>query len=215
MLETLAEILAREGSAFPTPDDQGVISDEEFHNLGIPLRFRCWVCGEFSTAAPDLLFDPHNEKHYCPKCASGYKEPEAQPDAPAIGCVMREEKCGCKIVGDGTLPFPLHIQYCTVHAVAKRLCKAVVEWARTPGNHGGNPYRHDFVQMADEALSPPDYKEEADAKAGYGPEPDEPEIDDRACCKKCGAPMEDGDYDDNHGYCDDCLEAAEQAGHPL
>lgn len=29
---------------------------------------------------------------------------------------------------------------------------AVLEWAKTPGNHGGNPYMHDFVKIA-EAMS--------------------------------------------------------------
>ena len=38
----------------------------------------------------------------------------------------------------------------------------------------------------------------------------EPEIDDRACCQRCGTPMEDGDYDDNHGVCDDCLAGEEE-----
>ncbi len=29
-----------------------------------------------------------------------------------------------------------------------RLADAVLEWARTPGNHGGNPYMEDFVKLA-------------------------------------------------------------------
>ena len=37
------------------------------------------------------------------------------------------------------------------------------------------------------------------------PEP-EPEVDDRAPCRKCGAPMSDADYDDNHGLCSTCCE---------
>ena len=29
------------------------------------------------------------------------------------------------------------------------LAEAVLDWARTPGNHGGNPYCHRFVRLAD------------------------------------------------------------------
>lgn len=36
------------------------------------------------------------------------------------------------------------------------------------------------------------------------PEP-EPDIDDRATCHTCGAPMSDGEYEDNHGQCSNCL----------
>jgi hypothetical protein len=31
---------------------------------------------------------------------------------------------------------------------AEAASQAVLEWARTPGNHGGNPYCHDFVKQA-------------------------------------------------------------------
>ncbi len=31
---------------------------------------------------------------------------------------------------------------------AEKLVKAVLDWARTPGNHGGNPYSHNFVKLA-------------------------------------------------------------------
>ncbi len=31
-------------------------------------------------------------------------------------------------------------------------CEAVIEWAKTPGNHGGNPYCLEFVQKARKAL---------------------------------------------------------------
>lgn len=31
-------------------------------------------------------------------------------------------------------------------------CEAALLWAKTPGNHGGNPYKHDFVVMASKAL---------------------------------------------------------------
>lgn len=36
----------------------------------------------------------------------------------------------------------------TASADADRLARAVLEWARTPQNHGGNPYRHYFVTLA-------------------------------------------------------------------
>lgn len=32
-------------------------------------------------------------------------------------------------------------------------CEAVLTWARTPGNHGGNPYAHEFVKLADAAIA--------------------------------------------------------------
>ena len=32
------------------------------------------------------------------------------------------------------------------------LCEAVVLWAKTPGNHRGNPYGHDFVLEANRIL---------------------------------------------------------------
>ena len=31
-------------------------------------------------------------------------------------------------------------------------CKAVLLWAKTPGNHGGNPYCHEFVKLAVSAI---------------------------------------------------------------
>jgi len=31
--------------------------------------------------------------------------------------------------------------------------EAVMEWARTPGDHGGNPYRKEFVKKAEAALA--------------------------------------------------------------
>jgi len=37
---------------------------------------------------------------------------------------------------------------------ALRACEAVLEWARTPGDHGGNPYCKRFVQLAGEAINP-------------------------------------------------------------
>lgn len=40
------------------------------------------------------------------------------------------------------------------------------------------------------------------------PEP-EPDIDDRPSCKNCGKPMNDGEYEDNHGLCADCAAAEE------
>ena len=33
-----------------------------------------------------------------------------------------------------------------------QLAIAVLEWAKTPGNHGGNPYALKFVQMAEAML---------------------------------------------------------------
>jgi rubrerythrin len=32
-------------------------------------------------------------------------------------------------------------------------CRLVLEWAKTPGEHGGNPYLKPFVKAAEEALA--------------------------------------------------------------
>lgn len=32
-------------------------------------------------------------------------------------------------------------------------CKAVTLWAKTPGDHAGNPYLHDFVNKAEKAIN--------------------------------------------------------------
>lgn len=41
------------------------------------------------------------------------------------------------------------------------VCKAAMIWAKTPGNHGGNPYQHRFVIIANNVMakhfSNPDY----------------------------------------------------------
>ena len=30
----------------------------------------------------------------------------------------------------------------------RRIVKSVLLWAKTPGNHGGNPYMYDFVKLS-------------------------------------------------------------------
>ena len=47
---------------------------------------------------------------------------------------------GC--LSDGT--------YCHVFTSSKELADAVIQWAETPMDHGGNPYCHDFVRIAQE-----------------------------------------------------------------
>lgn len=32
-------------------------------------------------------------------------------------------------------------------------CQAAVTWAETPGDHGGNPYLHQFVKLAQSAIA--------------------------------------------------------------
>ena len=32
------------------------------------------------------------------------------------------------------------------------LCRMIADWAKTPGNHGGNPYGHTFVLFAEKLL---------------------------------------------------------------
>lgn len=39
---------------------------------------------------------------------------------------------------------------------ALRACRATLEWARTPGRHGGNPYGHAHVQAAERAVAAAD-----------------------------------------------------------
>jgi len=39
---------------------------------------------------------------------------------------------------------------------ALRACRATLEWARTPGNHGGNPYRHAHVVAAERVVAAAD-----------------------------------------------------------
>ena len=34
----------------------------------------------------------------------------------------------------------------------REACEAVMEWARTPGEHGGNPYCKNFVRLAEAAI---------------------------------------------------------------
>jgi len=34
----------------------------------------------------------------------------------------------------------------------RKAAESVIEWARTPGEHGGNPYLHEFVKLARKAL---------------------------------------------------------------
>lgn len=43
------------------------------------------------------------------------------------------------------------------------------------------------------------------------PEPESEDPDDRAPCIRCGAPVDDGIYTDNHGLCTTCDEAAFEA----
>lgn len=45
---------------------------------------------------------------------------------------------------------------CPLHEAAPDLlaaAKAVLEWAEAPGNHGGNPYGHRFVRLAEAAIT--------------------------------------------------------------
>jgi hypothetical protein len=34
-----------------------------------------------------------------------------------------------------------------------KACEAAMTWAKTPGNHGGNPYCHDFIKLAEQAIA--------------------------------------------------------------
>lgn len=43
-------------------------------------------------------------------------------------------------------------QHDATHEAALTACEAVMEWARTPGDHGGNPHCKIFVRAARRAL---------------------------------------------------------------
>ncbi len=40
----------------------------------------------------------------------------------------------------------------TASPLLLEVCQAVLEWAKAPGNHGGNPYMHKFVELAEQAI---------------------------------------------------------------
>jgi len=42
--------------------------------------------------------------------------------------------------------------FCEAENALKELAQSVLDWAKTPGNHGGNPYTKDFVILAERAL---------------------------------------------------------------
>ena len=55
----------------------------------------------------------------------------ADSGEPGLQATFKVQPCGCKIVGNGTLPHPLDIEYCPKHAAATELlevCKAVDWW---------------------------------------------------------------------------------------
>lgn len=61
-----------------------------------------------------------------------------------------------------------HINYrddcptCRLNKAAPQLleaCKAALEWAKTPCNHGGNPYAHKFMGLVEAALAAAEVKE--------------------------------------------------------
>ena len=71
-----------------------------------------------------------------------------------------------RILGDVVVPFEDYqravecVNACAGLDVAnlaklREVAEAVVEWAKTPGNHGGNPYCHDFVKLALAATGDP------------------------------------------------------------
>ena len=50
------------------------------------------------------------------------------------------------------LPVPLAELVQTAAPDLLAACEAVIAWASTPGDHGGNPYLHAFVKWADTAI---------------------------------------------------------------
>jgi len=45
-----------------------------------------------------------------------------------------------------------NLGYCHVFSKESQLAESVMDWVKTPGNHGGNPYRHPFVKIAERIL---------------------------------------------------------------
>lgn len=39
-----------------------------------------------------------------------------------------------------------------------KACEPVLEWAKTPGNHGGNPYTMEFVKLAQQDGNRPNHE---------------------------------------------------------
>jgi hypothetical protein len=57
----------------------------------------------------DLQDSYRNFPSYARKAIDGDGEPAL------LDCVFRESECGCKIIGNGSLQFPLMIQHCEKH----------------------------------------------------------------------------------------------------
>lgn len=48
-------------------------------------------------------------------------------EPPVLSATYAKRACGCEVVGNGTLPHPLDVKFCKVHAVAPALLQAVTE----------------------------------------------------------------------------------------
>jgi hypothetical protein len=57
---------------------------------------------------------------------------EPKPDAPVWAmATYKEHKCACKVIGNGTLPNPLTIQYCSTHAAAPEILEELEDVYKT------------------------------------------------------------------------------------
>lgn len=65
-------------------------------------------------------------KHRCPNTpfAIGAAPQYCGPE-PLLQAIYREPGCGCRVVGNGTLPHPLAISYCPKHAAAPEMAEAL------------------------------------------------------------------------------------------
>jgi hypothetical protein len=63
------------------------------------------------------------------------------PDEPdyLCGAVMDHKPCGCEVIGNGTLPSPLRIKYCSTHKAAEDLLLALEAQHRWQNLPQGNP----------------------------------------------------------------------------
>jgi hypothetical protein len=76
---------------------------------------------------------------------------------PFIQCVTSPAACGCQIIGNGTCPHPLEIQFCRKHSSTADLieaCKLLVAyWDRTASPVDKIQVKAQFYEMARAAVA--------------------------------------------------------------
>lgn len=104
------------------------------------IGLRCAVCG---TSLPES----HHKYTRCPACmAAGHPEPGevlgkisklfSWEGRPFLGdCVIAARPCGCKVIGNGTLPHPLDIEFCDQHGAVNIMRNNTDDGLEVPGEH--------------------------------------------------------------------------------